>query len=194
MTETATQTDERLASAIEVSTAYEAGPAVRAIAYGNVTPVDAIEQLSASGELLEAIQFMARWLTKREAIWWGAMCLWQSRRPQMSAPAEGALQAIVLWVLDPNEEQRYLVREKSSLVKATEPVSALALALYFSGGSISKPGLPVVEPEADATADTIAKMLRSIAARVPNYRQNEAYQQFLRIGMEIVSGESHWEK
>jgi hypothetical protein len=194
MAETATTTEERLATATEVCAAYEAGPAVQAIAFGNLTPIAAIEQLSGSGELLEAIQFMARWLTRREAIWWGAMCLWQSRRPQMSVPAEATLQAIVQWVLDPNEDQRYLVREKSRVVKAAEPISTLALALFSSGGSISKPGLPEVEPNADATADLIAKMLRAVAMRVPDYRRDEAYQQFLRIGMEIVAGDSHWEK
>ena len=194
MAETSIKTEERLATAAEVCAAYEPGPAAQQIAYGNITPIAAIEQLSASGDLLEGIQFMARWLTKREAVWWGAMCLWQSRRPQMSVPAEATLQAVVQWVLDPNEEKRYVVREKSRVVKATEPVSALAMALFSSGGSISKPGLPDVEPAADATADLIAKMLRSVAMRVPDYRRDEAYQQFLRIGMEIVAGDSHWEK
>lgn len=194
MAETATTTDERLATAAEVSATYEAGPAVQAIAYGILTPIAAIEQLSGAGELLEAIQFMARWLTKREAIWWGAMCLWQSRRPQMSAPAEATLQAIVQWVLDPTDDKRYLVQERSRTVKAGEPVSVLALALFSSGGSISQPELPVVEPEADCTADVVAKMLRLVAMRVPDYRRDEAYQQFLRIGMEIVAGNSHWEK
>ena len=194
MAETATINEERLATAAEVCAAYEAGPAVQTIACGNATPVAIIEQLSASGELLEGIQFMARWVTKREAIWWGAMCLWQSRRPQMSAPAEATLQGIVQWVLDPSDEKRYGVRENSRAVKATEPVATLAMALFSSGGSISIPGMPEVEPAADATADLVAKMLRLVATRVPDYRRDEAYQQFLRIGMEIVAGDSHWEK
>ncbi len=193
MAETATK-EERWATAAEVSETYTAGPAVQAITDSKLMPVEAIEQLSASGDLLEGVQFMARWLTKREAVWWGAMCLWQSRRPQMSAPAEATLQAIVQWVLEPDEDKRYLVREKSRVVKATEPVSALAMALFFSGGSISKPGLPEVEPDSDATADMVAKTLRLVAMRVPDYRLDDAYQQFLRIGMEIVAGTSHWEK
>ena len=194
MAEAATKPETRLTTAVEVRALYEAGPATCERAVGDLTPVACIEQLSLDGELLEAIQMMARWLTKREAIWWGALCLWQARRPQLSPAAEATLRSIVQWVLEPSEEVRQVVRERLRQTKATEPVASLAMALFSSGGSLSRPGLPEVKPAPDATADLIASMLRAMAATVPNFRRDEAYQQFLRLGFEVAAGESSWEK
>ena len=187
-------TDERLETAPEICDLYDAEPSVRAIAQDGIAPAQCIEQLTADKYLIEATGFMGRWLTKREAVWWGALCLWQSRRPQMQPSSESLLQAIVQWVLDPTEERRQQVRSLSKVVKRSEPVSTLAMALFATDGSISLPDQPEVLPPPDLTAQLVASMLRVVATRVPNYRKDEAYQQFLRLGLEVIAGTSHWEE
>ena len=192
MAEAATA-DARLESAPEICALYEATPDVLSIAQECTSPAECIEQLTAEKKLPEAIGFMARWLTKRETVWWGALCLWQSRRPRMQLASEALLQSIVQWVLDPTEEKRQKVRTLSKEVKRTEPVSTLSMALFASEGSISIPDQPEVLAPEDLTAQLIASMLRVVATRVPSYRRDEAYQQFLRLGLEVIAGSSHWD-
>jgi hypothetical protein len=68
------------------------------------------------------------------------------------------------------------------------------MAVFLSGGSISLPDLPHVDPPADGVAGTVAGAIERAASRAPVDSSDERRRQFLLVGMQIAQGENHWEK
>ena len=59
----------------------------------------------------DAIRFLAHALPKRQAVWWGSLCLWHVYRPAPPAAVADILQAAVRWVQEPMEERRRMMNQ-----------------------------------------------------------------------------------
>src|SRR5438128_432587 len=108
-------------------------------------PVAYVEQLALEGLAPDGLEFIAHWLPKRAAIWWGCLCLWHVGRPTLPAPEDAALRAVVQWVREPNEPRRLALEAAAEAAgNLRTAAGGLARAAFFSGGSLVPPGLPVV--------------------------------------------------
>lgn len=167
-------------------------PAVE-LAAKQPTPAAYVAQLAAEGLATDGLEFVAHWLPKRAAIWWGCLCLWHLRRPTLPPAEEAALRAVVQWVREPNEPRR---RSLESAAEAAgnmrTSAGGLACAAFFSGGSLTAPGLPAVAPPPDLSAHTVAQVL-VVAPLYSNPEQTkDTYRHFLELGLEVARGENRW--
>ena len=67
-----------------------------------------VERLT--GQMLhdDAIRYLAHALPKRNAVWWGCLCVWQAYRTGQSPKEKAALQAVITWLQEPDEGRRAL--------------------------------------------------------------------------------------
>lgn len=144
----------------------------------------------------DATRFTAFHLPKRDAVWWGALCLWNVYRPSTNEAAcrsvEAVFQALTRWVQEPNETNRRAAEAVGREAGITTPHGQLALAVFFSEGSVSLPGLPEVLPKPWQTAKNVAG---AVVAASKKGKPSEALgnqRLFLVLAAELSKGQLPW--
>jgi hypothetical protein len=152
-----------------------------------------VERLT--GQMLhdDAIRYLAHALPKRNAVWWGCLCVWFAGQGKPATDVD-AVRAAVRWVLDPSEARRRAA-EPTDLMKAVRTAAgALAVAAFWSGGSMSLPDLPVVEPRATLTADCVTQAVLLAALSQGTFEYHALCRQFLALGLEVAEGKNLWQR
>ena len=181
-------------TAAEISGRFDPSQDARSLLRKDLAPKAYFERLLESGVYKDAVRFTARWLSKREAVWWGCLCAWDRDRPDPDEKRDHALRAAVRWVLDPSEENRQAARTVGKTAGAGTPAGGVALAAFYSGGSMSYPDLPEVEPPEDLTAQTVAAAVNLAAHPERPSEKNDRLRQFLRLGLEVALGKNRGEQ
>jgi len=132
----------------------------RAVLAPDLTSEQYLARLISGEQYSDAIRFAAYCLPKRDAVWWGTLCLWEAYRTEAEEPIEASVHAVfeslIAWIQDPNETNRRMVETAGRDAGITTPPGQLAMAAFFSEGSISLPGQPEVEPKPWYTAKNVA--------------------------------------
>lgn len=153
------------------------------------------EELCRREHYSDAIRLLAHRLPKREAIWWGCLCLVHEWGTELAPPAAAAMNAVVDWILDPSEDLRRRAGKLGKAARLSSPAGCLGMAVFSSGGSISLPGLPHVPPKPHVTARSVASAVLLLGARHAKHDQRQASRfQFLELGRQVLHGEIHWEE
>jgi hypothetical protein len=159
-----------------------------------IAPLEFLDRLIRDRLYDDAAVFLAHWLAAREAVWWGCLCAWWDCRPSPSPAASQAIEAALRWVQEPNEETRRKAEAAGMALGAGDPAGAIALAAFWSGGSMSAPELPDAPAPPGLTAQMVVSALRQIVALGPLDQHDFRWRQLLRIGMEIRQGRQPWEE
>ena len=157
------------------------------------TPAEFFTPLVRKELYLDALRLAAYDLPKREAIWWGSLCLWRVHRSKPPQKLAGVLQAVLDWLRDPNEENRRAADRAGKEAGIDSPAGSLATAVFFSGGSISLPGLPEVESDPFATAQNVASAVVLASKKVKPERISQCQREFLVLAADVASGCLPWE-
>jgi hypothetical protein len=159
-----------------------------------LTPAEFLAQLITSKEHASAVAFLAHALPRREAVWWACLCV-------QVGPADGkilarqeqdALDAAVRWVLDPIEPHRRAAERPGRALGPRSLCGYIALAAFYSGGSVNPPGQPIRAPASVKTAQCITHAMLRIANKFYPRLRDEALDQFLAIGSEIADNRHRW--
>lgn len=178
----------------EVAETCKLGEAARALLPQHPTAQAFLDALTQRKLEMDALRFLAHLLNKREAVWWGCLCAWHLDRAQAGDEVKAAFRAVVRWVRDPSEFNRHALQSAAEAAGDTNtPAGCLALAGFFSGGSLTGPDLPVVPPEPTLTADTVANALLLAAMQGPITQITQTFRQFLSLGWDVASGKNLWE-
>lgn len=174
----------------EFALSEEAQPLLRA----GASPLQFLNELVARDEYLPAaVDFLARALPQREAVWWGCLCVWQERGPRLSPPERKALVSAVRWALYPTEPHR---RDAGAAISAVDPIwnaiGRLAQAVFESGGSMFPPDQPVVEPGPTAAADGVAHTIHMLALSEPMEQIMASYCRSVGLGIGVALGKHRW--
>jgi hypothetical protein len=162
----------------------------------SMTPAQFVAKLGERQMHAEGITVMAHALPMRQAIWWGALCVWRSTDSQLSRlkPAEvGALRAAVAWALQPSEENRRAAQKAAETAQPSTPAGCLAMAAFFSAGSMTEQALPMVPVPPFATAQAVAVAILLAATRNGGRKANGYRQRFLELGTLIANGRFRWD-
>jgi hypothetical protein len=123
-------------------------------------PVAYLQRLSAEGKLQDAVTFCAYLLPRREAVWWACGCARLLLGDILQSKAAGLL-AAEAWVYEPDEKHRQAALDIGKRSNSNDPLTWLALAAGWSGGSLaSPPAKPVpVPPHMTARGARVAVIL-----------------------------------
>jgi hypothetical protein len=151
-----------------------------------------VEALRQHNHDLEAFLVLAHSLPKREAIWWGCLCAWNRHRPTLDGAEDTALAAVVRWVQEPNEEHRRAAGKAGEAAGLTTLAGGLAMAAFWSGGSMAPPRLPTVLPPPTLTSVVIARVLFAAGAALDDGARRKQTHDFFEIGFQVAGGKHHW--
>ena len=106
-----------------------------------------LDKLQEGGLYVDAARFLATALPKREAVWWACVCARSALGDETPEPkVTRALEAAEAWVYKPNEENRRPTEKLAEEATYEQPAAWAAIAAFWSGGSITAEGQPVVQP------------------------------------------------
>ena len=179
-------------SATEVSLCARLGEEARGLLAEGMTSRQYLDQLIERQLNADAVQFLAHALPKREAVWWAGLCVGEILGPEPPPAAIAALDAAKAWVIDPKDEKRRATFPAAEAADVGTPAGCTAAAAYFSGGSLAPANLPAVAPAEHLTAHLVASALTLAAVIQEPEKAAEKYASFLRIGLEVASGQQAW--
>jgi hypothetical protein len=189
---------EKLREPIAASTAAEVcervklGDAARGMLHDGMSPRQYLGLLIERGMHTDAIRFLAHALPKREAIWWGCLCAEQVLAQNPSSAVGSALGLARAWVIDPTDNHRRAALPAAEAAEFGSPAGCLALAVYFSGGSLGPPQFQAVPPGEHLSAHMVTCALTLAAVISEPEKAPEKYATFLDLGLEIADGRRRW--
>ncbi len=193
MTNPDSNSPETAVTATDVCGRYKPSDEARALLRDGMTPEAFFAALTDEGLFRDAVPFMANWLPKEQAIWWGALCAWELSREQTTPGIDEAFETVVKWLKDPTEQNRRAAEAAGKDLGMAVPAGAVAMAVFFSGGSMSRPGLPEATPPAGLTGKTVAVAVL-MAARECNPKDvDNQIRMFLRLGLDVLAGKNRWD-
>lgn len=143
--------------------------------------MDFLRQLLAGTTPEEAVTFMAHALAPRHAIWWGHECL--NARPELLSEEDRAMMALAAaWVAAPEEGPRCAALEAGSGALARGPGVWLALATGWSGGSMTPPEMPAVQPPDFVLGRAVNAAVLTALARVPQEKRARMLEHYIAMG------------
>ena len=143
------------------------------------SPFELLDALITNGRYADALCLSAGLLSNRDAVSWGAECLRSTGR-ELSESEQSAAQAVDDWLADPSEENR---RAAEAVAKANEfekPFSWLAMAAFWSNGSMSPVGQPEVPTLWQLAAKGVSAALTLEATGDPTSAESQ-YATFLEL-------------
>lgn len=140
----------------------------------------------------DALRYMAYVLPARASVWWGLLCAWQVDRPAPVHAEAEAIRAALRWVQEPTEEHRRAAYHPGKAATGT-PAGSLALAAFWSEGSMAPAGLPDVKPPADLHAKTVAAAVLAAVNLGNPKKRDERARQFLTWAEGVRQGKIRWE-
>jgi hypothetical protein len=179
-------------SATDICKMFQMSDEAKPLLKDGLAPQAFFNQLVEKGHLLDAIKFLACALPKKEAIWWGILCARQGYGATVPPKVAAALAASEKWLTEPKEETRRAAEKASNEAELSTPGGCVAMGVFFSGGSISLPGLPEVPP-ADHHCAHFAACAVMLAAVVKEVEKAvEKHKAFLKLGGDVAAGTNKW--
>ncbi len=167
-------------------------PEARALVREDLATVPFVHVLVQNKLYPDAIRLVAYSLPQREAIWWACRCARTIVGKEPPPPVENSLRAAEKWVVDPSENNRRQAMPAAEVAGFGTPAGCVALATFWSGGSLSAPDLPVVPPSPDLTPRGVANAVLLAGLITEPEKTPERYFQFVTEGIKIAMGLSSW--
>lgn len=177
----------------ELCARFKPSPEARAILQPDMLPRVYLRALVDADLMSDSVYFLAHWLPKQQAVWWGCLCLWERNRPAPDEATAAALQAALRWVQDPTEENRRAAETASEKAGTDTAAGILALAAFSAEGSLAPPGLPEAPPPPELTCACVAAAVLMAVTQAPQADQARLFRQFLKFGVEVLCAENLWE-
>ena len=140
-------------------------------------PQDYFGKLREQQMLNEATFFLGQALPRFETVAWAARTVRDLREtPLKPGPDADALKATLLWVQDPSDVRRRAAFEAANRIKNASAERLVALAAFFSGGSITPADVPPVPAPREAAGrfSAGAVLLAAIATKDRTAALNKA--------------------
>jgi hypothetical protein len=147
-----------------------------------------VTALAAKGELAKAVRVQAHLLPKQHAVWWGLLCVEQAcgdAFPPAEADAKDAARA---WVEDPSESRRRGCESAAGMTKLDGPAGWLAMAAFWSGGSIVPAEMNAVPPDERLTGQAVTNSLMIAAVSGDPTKAKDRYRVFLAKAQDVAGG------
>ena len=141
--------------------------------------------------LVDAIKMYAHSLPIRYTVYWAYLCLLTELEPENDANRLSVLEKIYSWVKDPNENKRETFKAIYDDLGLQNPIGCLAIAIFWSGGSISGPDNPAVPAPPNAASEAAAN---AIISRCIPFGDEMSVKLILAldVGADVALKKRHW--
>jgi hypothetical protein len=119
--------------AIEVSRYITLSENAKKLLTPEMPATEFIDLLAAKQFHTDAVQFIAHYLPKRQAVWWALTCVKQAGT-EFPPEQETALKSAERWIAEPTEENRQATLKAADAADTMTPAGMTALAAYYSDG------------------------------------------------------------
>jgi len=181
---------EKQPTAQEIAEYLEMSDDALAVAATVKTGPELVVALAAGGEFAKAVRVQAHLLPKRHSVWWGIVCVDQSCGDGLTLAEAAARDAARNWVEDPTESHRRQCDAAAAKTKLDGPGSWLAMAAFWSGGSLLPPELNAVPPDERLTGQAVANSLMIAAVSGDPTKAKQRYRTFLAKAADVASGKT----
>jgi Family of unknown function (DUF6931) len=172
-------------TAAEICGAVTLPPPALKLLDPQVSPADFLARLCEADMARDALGFLAHALPRREAVWWACQCIREAGLESDEA-ASAALLAAARWAADPSEENRRAANDAAERADST-PQGFVALAAFFTGGSVAPPGSPEIQPTRELAPRILTgALLMTAVAREPE-KASQKFQRFVEIGIQTAN-------
>jgi hypothetical protein len=100
--------------------------------------------------------------------------------------------SVVVFVLEPTEENRRNAAARAGEVEPTTLAACLAMGAFCSFGSLAPPGLPCVAPRPFLTGRLVGVSVYLASILHDPTRYKERLRQYLSLGIEVSNGINLW--
>lgn len=154
-------------TAAKICEAVELEDEGRSLLADDQTPQEFASLLAERGLFRDAVRFTAAWLPKRDAVLWGCRCVREFLGEKLSTEDDAAIQIAERWSAEPTEKLRRDAERIAEQIDDRTPVGWLAMAVFWSGGSLAPPDNDPVPPAGHLTAAAVTAALLLTAAQAP---------------------------
>jgi len=147
-----------------------------------------IEQLTEQKKFQDAIRLRSHLLEKRQAVWWGCVCLREDVSAELPEDQLASISAAELWVKDPSESHRRSSEKAAADIKYAGPGGTLALSAFWSDGSLAPEGSEDVPPDERLTSQGVTASLVMAAYLGDPTKSEGRFTDFLAKGKSIADG------
>jgi pSer/pThr/pTyr-binding forkhead associated (FHA) protein len=168
----------------ELARRAQVGEQAAALAADDLAPDAVVATLQQHDLPLDAIRFLAQALPPRDRVRWAARCV---RAASGDALEPGDAEALCLadaWVDNPAEDVRRAAHAAAEAREFASPASWVAMAVFWSDGSMSPPQAPVVPADPAYAGQAAAGAVMLAAVVNPPEKAAERHQQFISWGRE----------
>jgi hypothetical protein len=176
-------------TALEIAEELELAGEPAAIAKTVATGPDLVAALAAAEMFAKAVRVQAHILPKRHAVWWGVNAVRELALADFPPTETAAVDAAAEWVIDPSESRRRDAEAAAGATKYSGPGSWLAMAAFWSGGSLAAPHLPEVPPDDKLTGQGVTNSLMIAATYQAPLLAKSRYRAMLATAVKVASGE-----
>jgi hypothetical protein len=168
----------------EITETAELTGAAQALVREDSTPATYLDSLEKAQQPLyeDAIRFLAFQLEVLNGVKWACACVRELQSPEAAQKKNEALDASEQWTKTPTDETRWAAKKVSSKSKARGSGKLIAMAVFFSGGSIAGAGAPETPPPKNLAQKMVAGAVQSaIFSHMPE-KADERKKRALAIG------------
>jgi predicted component of type VI protein secretion system len=146
-----------------------------------------LDALVAGNQWEDAVRFLAGWLPRPQSVAWGCECLEQAGDERLSAPQRAAVEAARTWAAEPTEENRRGAQSAAEALGGKTPAGWLALAAFWSEGSIGPPDAPEIPVVPGLSARAVGMAVTAVAGwGAPATSAADAMRAFLQAGRQML--------
>lgn len=172
--------------ASDILNLYEASDEILELSQQHPEPAPLILAAIDAELFNDVVLFLSHALPVREAIWWACCC--SSSRDDWNEDEENAIRSAKAWVHTPDETSRRFAEQMAEKADLQTGAGWTAQAAFWSGGSMTAIGEPVVPPPANLYSHAVAGAINLTAVLPDGEQAKDRYQHYLEMGLNIAQG------
>lgn len=175
-------------TALEIAESANLTSGGLALITAEMPPSAALGALEERGLYEDAVRFLAHQLPVRGGIQWAVECARELEAPERKARPNPPLEAAGRWLLAPTDATRLEARQAADRSPEKSAATLIAMAVFFSGGSVTPPGEVEVQPPPNTPQKMVAGAVRVTVVSYDPAHSGERYRRALALGRQADSG------
>lgn len=158
----------------------------KAIFKPDLGPSKFVHLLESKNLFKDAIQFLAHGFPIEIAVKWACACSRELLSPDRLEGAKESLERVEAWLKARDDSTRWNAREAAEKSGLSSPADLIAMAVFFSGGSITPPETPATPPPPYLANKMLGGAIQLAVLSQKPEQAVERYKTTLRISREMA--------